>query len=326
VDLDVVFLGTSASAPTARRGTASQLVRRGGDRLLFDCGEGTQRQLLRSTVGLVDLEEIFITHLHADHYLGLPGMLKTFSLRMREVPLTVYGPPGLRDLYDSLGRVFGRLTYPIELVEVRAGDTIPHDGYELCAFPVEHGVPAVGYALVEKERPGRFDDTKADALGVPFGPERGALQRGETVTLADGRTVHPDDLVGEPRRGRTVVYTGDTRPAEVVSALFPGADLLIHEATFAQDDRDRALDTGHSTAHEAAEVAGAAGVGLLALTHVSPRYLGSELLREAREMFPATILPRDFDVVELPFPERGEPVLVKGGAHPDRAREETVTT
>ncbi len=141
MDLDVVFLGTSASAPTARRGTASHLVRRGGDRLLFDCGEGTQRQLLRSSVGLVDLEEIFVTHLHADHYLGLPGMLKTFSLRMREVPLTVYGPPGLRDLYDSLGRVFGRLTYPVELVEVRAGDTIPHDGYEICAFPVEPRCP-----------------------------------------------------------------------------------------------------------------------------------------------------------------------------------------
>ena len=326
VDLDVVFLGTSASAPTARRGTASHLVRRGGDRLLFDCGEGTQRQLLRSSIGLVDLEEIFVTHLHADHYLGLPGMLKTFSLRMRDVPLTVYGPPGLRDLYDALGRVFGRLTYPVELVEVRAGDRVPHDGYEICVFPVDHGVPAVGYALVEEERPGRFDEARADALGVPFGPERGTLQRGETVTLADGTTVHPDDLVGEPRRGRTVVYTGDTRPAEVVASLFPGAELLIHEATFAQGDRGRALDTGHSTAHEAAAVARAAGVALLALTHVSPRYLGSELLREAREVFPASVLPRDFDVVELPFPERGEPMLVKGGAHPERAREEAAAT
>jgi ribonuclease Z len=316
VDLDVVFLGTSASAPTARRGTASHLVRRGGDRLLFDCGEGTQRQLLRSSIGLVDLEEIFVTHFHADHYLGLPGMLKTFSLRMREVPLTVYGPSGLRDLYDALGRVFGRLTYRVELVEVRAGDRVPHDGYELCVFPVDHGVPAVGYALVEEERPGRFDDAKADALGVPFGPERGALQRGEAVTLPDGTTVDPSALVGEPRRGRT----------EVVSSVFPGADLLIHEATFAQGDLSRAVDTGHSTAHEAAEVALEAGVAMLALTHVSPRYLGSDLLREACEVFPATVLPRDFDVVELPFPERGEPVLVRGGAHPDRAREEAAAT
>ncbi|HEX4518438.1 MAG TPA: ribonuclease Z [Gaiellaceae bacterium] len=326
MELDVVFLGTSASAPTARRGTASLLVRRGGDRLLFDCGEGTQRQLLRSSVGLVDLEEIFITHLHADHYLGLPGMLKTFSLRMRDVPLTVYGPVGLRELYDALGRVFGRLTYPVELVEVRAGDRIAHDGYELCVFPVAHGVPAVGYALVEEERPGRFDESRADALGVPFGPERGRLQRGEAVTLADGSVVQPEQLVGEARAGRTVVYTGDTRPAEVVATLFPAADLLIHEATFAEEDRDRARDTGHSTAHEAAEIARAAGVSLLALTHVSPRYLGSELLREAREVFPSTVMPRDFDVIELPFPERGEPALVKGGAHPDRAREETPTT
>ena len=170
MDLDIVFLGTSASAPTARRGTSAQLIRRGGDRLLFDCGEGTQRQLLRSTVGLVDIEEIFITHYHADHYLGLPGMLKTFALRTRETPLTVYGPVGLRELFDSLKRVFGRLTYPVELVELRAGDALPHDGYEVCAFPVEHGVPALGYALVEAERPGRFDDTVADSLGVPFGP------------------------------------------------------------------------------------------------------------------------------------------------------------
>ena len=326
MDLDVVFLGTSASAPTSRRGTSAHLVRRGGDRLLFDCGEGTQRQLIRSTVGLVDLEEIFITHLHADHYLGLPGMLKTFSLRMREVPLTVYGPHGLRELYDALGRVFGRLTYPVELVEVRAGDTIPHDGYELCVFPVDHGVPAVGYALVEDERPGRFDNALADTLGVPFGPERGALQRGEAVTLPDGRTVQPDELVGPARAGRTLVYTGDTRPATVVATLFPSADLLIHEATFANEDRDRAADTGHSTAVEAAVVALAAGVSLLALTHVSARYLGSELLGEARELFPASILPRDFDTVELPFRERGEPILVKGGAHPNRAREETAAT
>jgi ribonuclease Z len=264
--------------------------------------------------------------LHADHYLGLPGMLKTFSLRMRDLPLTVYGPAGLRDLYEALGRVFGRVTYPVELVEVRPGDRIAHGGYEVCVFPVAHGVPAVGYALVEEERPGRFDDARADALGVPFGPERGALQRGEAITLTDGTVVQPEELVGAARAGRTVVYTGDTRPADVVATLFPSADLLIHEATFVEDDRERAADTGHSTAHEAASVARVAEVSLLALTHVSPRYLDSELLREAREVFPPTVLPRDFDTVELPFPERGEPALVKGGAHPDRAREETAAT
>ncbi len=326
MDLDVVFLGTSASAPTARRGTASLLVRRGGDRLLFDCGEGTQRQLLRSSIGLVDLEEVFVTHFHADHYLGLPGMLKTFSLRMRDVPLTVYGPPGLRDLFGALARIVGKVTYPLELVEVRQGDMLKRDGYRVCVFDVHHGVQAVGYALVEDERPGRFDDAAADAIGVPFGPERGALQRGEAVTLPDGRVVQPEELVGPKRPGRTLVYTGDTRPAEAVAVLFPGADLLIHEATFGEDERERALETGHSTACEAAEVARDAGVSLLAITHVSPRYLASDLVGEAQEVFPGTILPRDFDVVELPFRERGEPTLVKGGARPQRTREETSAT
>jgi ribonuclease Z len=323
VDLDVVFLGTSASAPTARRGTASLLIRRGRDRLLFDCGEGTQRQLLRSSIGLVDLDEIYVTHFHADHYLGLPGMLKTFSLRMREVPLTVFGPPGLRDLFGALGRIVGRVTYPVELVEVEPGGVLERDGYEICVFPVQHGVAAVGYAVVEAERPGRFDDAAADALGVPFGPERGLLQRGEPVTLADGRVIRPEQLVGEPRPGRSVVYTGDTRPAEAVPVLFPGADLLIHEATFSEEERERAVETGHSTALEAAEVARDADVSLLALTHVSPRYFGSDLVNEARAAFPGAILPRDFDLVEVPFRERGEPSLVKGGARPERARQET---
>jgi ribonuclease Z len=318
VDLDVVFLGTSASAPTARRGTSSLLIRRGGDRLLLDCGEGTQRQLLRSTIGLVDLEHVFLTHLHADHYLGLPGMLKTFSLRMREPPLRLYGPPGLRELFGMLGRVIGRLTYELELVELRAGDAVPLDGYEVCAFPVDHGVPSIGYALVEPERPGRFDDARADALGVPFGPERGVLQRGEAVTLADGRVVQPEELVGEPRAGRTVAYTGDTAPTEAVSLLFPGADLLIHEATFGNDDVERAAETRHSTARQAAEVAAAANVKLLALTHVSPRYYGPELLQEARDVFESTVLPRDFDTIEVPFRERGDPTLVKAGARPER--------
>src|SRR6476661_6930133 len=145
MDLDIVFLGTSASAPTAARAPTALLVRRGGDRLLFDCAEGTQRQLMRSALGLPDLEDVFITHFHADHYLGLPGMLKTFALRGRDVPLTVYGPPGLRELFGSLRRVFGKLTYPVELVEVRAGDALRRDGYQVLVFPVEHGATAVGY-------------------------------------------------------------------------------------------------------------------------------------------------------------------------------------
>ena len=317
MDLDVVFLGTSASAPTANRAPMALLVRRGGERLLFDCAEGTQRQLMRSTVGLPDLEEVFLTHFHADHYLGLPGMLKTFALRQRDVPLTVYGPPGLRELFSSLKRVFGKLTYPVEIEELRPGDALERDGYRILVFPVHHGVSAVGYALYEDERPGRFDADLADALGIPNGPERGALQRGDTITLDDGRVLEPGEVVGEPRSGRHLVITGDTAPVETVQALAEHADVLIHEATFSEEEQDRAADTLHSTARQAAEVARDAGVRLLALTHVSPRYFGPELVREAREVFERTVVPRDFDVLEIPFAERGAPTLVRRGARPE---------
>ncbi len=324
MDLDLVFLGTSGSAPTAHRSPPALLVRRGGDRLLFDCAEGTQRQLMRSVVGLPDLEEIFLTHFHADHYLGLPGMLKTFSLRQRETAVTIYGPPGLRELFSDLRRVFGRLTYPAEIVEVRAGEALDRDGYRILVFPVDHGVSAVGYALVEDPRPGRFDVETADALGVPSGPERGALQRGDSITLADGRVLTPDAVLGPARPGRRIVIPGDTAPSEAVRVLAEGADVLVHEATFTREEAERAAETLHSTAQQAAELARDAGVRLLALTHVSPRYFGGELLREAREIFPETIVPRDFDTIEVPFAERGEPRLVKGGAKPETSVREAV--
>ena len=316
MDLDIVFLGTSASAPTSLRAPAALLVRRGGDKLLFDCAEGTQRQLMRSTLGLPELEEIFLTHFHADHYLGLPGMLKTFSLRQRELPLTIYGPTGLRDLYKSLGRIVGKLSYPVELEEVRPGEALERDNYRILVFPVHHGVSAVGYAIAEEDRPGQFDVETADALGIPFGPERGALQRGESITLDDGKVLTPDAVLGPPRPGRRIVIPGDTAPVDTVRILAEGADVLIHEATFLDDERDRAADTLHSTALQAGEVARDAGVRLLALTHVSPRYFGPELAREAREVFPATVVPKDFDVIEVPFAERGEPTLVRRGARP----------
>lgn len=321
MDLDLVFLGTSGGMPSAQRGPSGLLVRRGGERLLVDCGEGTQRQLLRSTVGLVDLTEILMTHYHADHYLGLPGMLKTFALRGRDVPLTVYGPPGLRDLFGSLRRIFGRLTYPLDLVELGAGDVLDRDGYAIVPFAVSHGLAALGYALVEQPRPGRFDVETADALGVPNGPERGALQQGKTVTLADGRTVAPDAVLGPARPGRKVVLGGDTEPTTAVVEAAAGADVLVHEATFCEEEAGRASDTRHSTARGAALVAQEAGVGLLALTHVSPRYFGREIAEEAREVFPNTVVPRDFDSIEVRFEERGGAELVKGGARPVREEE-----
>ncbi|MGN6797783.1 MAG: ribonuclease Z [Gaiellaceae bacterium] len=318
MDLDVVFLGTSASAPTPGRAPTALLVRRGGDRLLVDCAEGTQRQLMRSSLGLPDLGEILLTHYHADHTLGLPGLLKTFALRGREVPLTVYGPPGLRELFNDLRRVFGRVSYPLETVEVRPGETIERDGYRILVFPVHHGVSAVGYAVDEPDRPGEFDAEAADALGIPFGPERGALQRGESVTLGDGSPITPDAVMGAARKGRRIVITGDTAPVDTVRVLAEGADVLVHEATFSEEELDRAKETLHSTARQAGEVAAAAGVRLLAITHFSPRYFGPELLEEAQAVFPSTVAPRDFDVITVPFAERGEPHLIRKGARPPR--------
>jgi ribonuclease Z len=318
VDLDIVFLGTAGSAPTAQRAPAAILVRRGGERLLFDCGEGTQRQLLRSEVGLVELREIFLTHYHADHYLGLPGMLKTFALRGRELPITIYGPPGLRDLFGSLRRIFGKLTYEYELVELRPGDALERGEYSLRTFSVEHGVSAVGYVLDELMRPGRFDVDRAVELGVPVGPERGRLQAGEAVTLADGRAIAPSDVLGPARQGRKIVLAADSAPTPSVLEAARGADVLVHEATFCEEELDRARETLHSTAAQAAEVARAADVKLLALTHLSSRYFGPDVAREARAVFPATEVPRDFDVIEVPLPERGEPRLVKGGVAPPK--------
>jgi ribonuclease Z len=322
VDLDVVFLGTAASMPTAQRGPAALLVRRGSERLLFDCGEGTQRQLQRSSIGLPDLQEIFLTHFHGDHFLGLPGMLKTFALRGRdETPLTVYGPHGLRELFKQLHPFIGRLPYPLTLVELDAGERLERGDYEIEPFQVEHGPNAVGYALAEQARPGRFDVVAADALGVPSGPDRGRLQAGGDVTLESGRTVTPAEVLGEPRRGRKIVLTGDTAPSPLVVEAAHGADLLVHEASFLAEEADRARETMHSTAVEAAEVARLAKVRLLALTHVSPRYFGPELAAEAGKVFPDTVVPRDFDLIEVPFPERAAPSLVKSGGRPPRTEE-----
>jgi ribonuclease Z len=306
VDLDLVFLGTSASMPTAQRAPAALLVRRGGERLLFDCAEGTQRQLQRSSVGLPDLEEIFITHFHADHFLGLPGMLKTFALRGRDdTPLTVYGPPGLKALFVHLKPFLGRLPYPLELVELEPGDELERGEYRIDTFALDHGVSAVGYTLVEHERPGRFDVDAADALGVPPGRERGILQGGE-----------PDEVLGAAHAGRKVVLAGDTAPSPAVVQAAHHADVLVHEATFGAEEDERARETLHSTAANAAEVARLAEVRMLALTHLSTRYFGRELADEARAVFPETVVPRDFDTIEIPFPERGTPALVKSGARP----------
>jgi ribonuclease Z len=320
MDLDVVFLGTGGSLPTARRATACVLARLGGDRLLVDCGEGAQRQMQRST-GLVQVDEIYLTHFHADHYLGVPGLLKTYDLTDRQAPLRVYGPPGLIELFGALRRIFGRIGYEVELVELGEGEAVRHDGYEVRAFPVDHRVSAYGYAIVEDERPGHLDPERAASLGVKHGPDLGRLQRGEEVDV-NGRVVRPADVMGQPRIGRKVVLTGDTRPCEMTRLAAHEAQLLIHDAAFTEADADRAAETGHSTAAQAAALAGEAGVEMLALVHASTRYDVRELLAEARGVMPEAVAPRDFDVVEIPFPERGKPRLVDRGAKPPRPSEQ----
>ncbi len=311
MDFSVTFLGTAASVPSRRRGVAATLVSRGGDRWLIDCGEGTQRQMLRSNVGLVDIDLVLLTHLHADHVLGLPGLLKTYGLRGREKALRIIGPPGLEAFFDHLNPVVGRTPFPLTLIE--AGAEVVHDGpdVQIEAFRTDHAVPSLGYAVFEDDRPGVFDVDAACRLGVPSGPLFGRLQRGATVTLESGVVVTPDQVMGESRSGRAVVVSGDTRPCEATVEMAIGADLLVHEGTFLETDRDRAVETRHSTVAEAAEVARRAGVALLALTHLSSRFMPRDARAEAECVFPHVVVPRDFDRIEIPFPERGRPHLVR---------------
>jgi ribonuclease Z len=313
MDLAVTFLGTGGSVPSARRSTAAVLVSRGGERLLFDCGEGTQRQMQRS-LGLVQVDEIYLTHFHADHVLGIPGLLKTYDLTDRQVPLKIYGPQGLSELFQVFSPLIGRLGFTLDLIELKPGDGVEHDGYEICPFEASHrSARAHGYALVETERPGRFDPAAAAAAGVPEGPAYAALQRGEAVEGEAG-TVAPDQVMGPSRPGRTIVITGDTAPSPATVSAAADADLLIHDASFAEEELKRAAETGHSTIGQAAAVAAEAHVKLLALVHISSRYHVGKVIEEAKELFEPTVAPRDFDQIELPFPERGEPHLIPNGA------------
>jgi ribonuclease Z len=300
MDVSLFFAGTGGSVPSARRGLPAILMRLGGDRILFDCGEGTQRQLTRS-IGLVDMECVFITHFHADHWLGLPGMLKSFALRDRDQPLTVYGPRGLGQLMAEMRVIYGRLPYELSIVELEPAETVQRDGYLIAAIPVSHRAPnAFGYAIVEDARPGHLDPQLAEQLGVKPGPDFGRLQRGETVN-----GVLPEQVMGLEREGRKIVLSGDTEPCEALKIAAHQADLLVHEATFTEEEADRARETAHSTARQAATLARDAEVRLLALTHISTRYAGGQLRDEARAIFPTTEAPRDFDTIEVPFPERG---------------------
>ncbi|HKJ59459.1 MAG TPA: ribonuclease Z [Halobacteriales archaeon] len=305
--LRVTFLGTSGAVPTTERSPSAVFVNREGDELLFDCGEGTQRQMMRYGTGFA-VSAIFLTHVHGDHVFGLPGLLHTWSFQGRDEPLSIYTPRGTRsDVVSLITACGGDFSYPVHVSEVAPGETaFEGDEYAVVAFETVHRTRSVGYALVEDERKGRFFRGKAEELGVPVGPKFGRLHEGEPVELEDGTVVEPEQVVGPPRPGRKVVYTGDTSPADSVVEAADGADLLIHDASFAEDDAERARETGHSTAREAGEVATRAGVDELVLTHVSPRYSGdaSVLVSEAREAFDGeVVLARDGREVDVVYPD-----------------------
>jgi ribonuclease Z len=306
--LTLTFLGTGAACPSVDRNVRSLAIAREGETMLFDCGEGTQRQMMRYGVGF-SFREIFFSHYHADHMLGVTGLLRTMGLQDRTAPVTLYGPRGAaRVLGAAVSLGIERSKFPVEIIEVKPGDRLERDGYVLQAFPTEHRADTIGWALVEHERLGRFDPARAAALGVPEGPLWGKIHKGENVELPDGRVVSPADLVGAPRPGRRVVYSGDTRPCATLIEAARGADLLVHEATFAGEEQERAKETGHSTAAEAAAVAREAGVRRLVLTHISPRYTrdAPELLDEARAVFPDVVIARDGLSVDVPY-VHGEP-------------------
>ncbi|MBI3792990.1 MAG: ribonuclease Z [Gemmatimonadetes bacterium] len=305
MSLSLQFLGTAASRPTIERNVASLAIVREGETLLVDCGEGTQRQMMKYGVSF-NFGDLFVTHWHADHYLGLMGLCRTLVLQDRTAPMRVWAPKGAERMLkrmDGLG--LERLSFPMEVRELADGDEVARDGYAIRAFALDHrGAPSLGYALVEAERRGRFNPELARELGIPEGPLWGQLHKGQAVTLPDGRVVEPHVLVGPTRAGRTVVVTGDTRPCDATIAAARGADLLVHEATFAEEEAARAVETGHSTAREAATVAARAGVRKLALTHLSARYTRdtTDLDREARAVFPETLIARDGMEIALGFP------------------------
>jgi ribonuclease Z len=301
--LTLTFLGTSAARPTVERGVSSVALEREGETMLFDCGEGTQRQMMRYGVGF-SLGEVFFTHFHSDHFLGVIGLVRTLGLQGRTEPLRLLGPKGgTRILKAALELGVERSPFPVEIVELAPGEKLGRKGYDLEVHPADHGGNAVAYVLREHQRLGRFDPDKAKALGIPEGPLWGKIHKGETVSWGEGRSAGPSELVGPPRPGRLVVISGDTRPSETLSRAAAGADLLVHEATFTEEEKDRALDTRHSTAREAAQVARAAGVKRLVLTHLSARFSAqwTDLLDEAREIFSETVVAKDGMIVDVPY-------------------------
>jgi ribonuclease Z len=318
MSLSLRFLGTAASRPTVERNVAALAVIREGETLLFDCGEGTQRQMMRYHVSFA-VADVLFTHFHADHVIGIIGLLRTMALQGRTEAIRLYGPRGAtRVLRRAEQFGYDRLGFPIEITELDPDQPLRRNGYELIPFAVDHhGSASLGYALVEETRKGRFNPDLAREMGIPEGPLWGQIHRGNAVTLPDGRHIEPSVLVGPTRPGRRIVITGDTRPSAATTEMARNADLLVHEATFGDEEAARAIETGHSTAREAAMVARDADARRLVLTHISARYSrdASDLEREARQVFPNVIVARDGTEIEVPFVdvvERGAPSVVRG--------------
>jgi ribonuclease Z len=320
MSLAIRFLGTSAARPTVERNVTALALVREGETLLFDCGEGTQRQMMRYGVGFTGAD-IFFTHFHTDHLLGLIGLTRTMSLQGRTELLRLHGPAGAhRALRPCIAFGSERLTFPVEIAELDGTAVIDRPQYSIQAIPADHrGATAIGYALIEKIRLGRFNPELARSMGIPEGPLWGRLHRGERVTLPDGQEVDAATLVGEPRAGRKIVISGDTRPTDALRAMASGADVLVHEATFGDDEAARAVETGHSTAREAAMLAREAGVKRLLLTHFSARYSRDpgELVAQAQSVFPATVAARDG--LEIDVPHDDEPRTAVAEAYTDRS-------
>ncbi|HEV8594706.1 MAG TPA: ribonuclease Z [Thermoplasmata archaeon] len=302
--MQILFLGTSGSWPTPKRNVSAVAVKRGPEVLLFDCGEGTQRQFMLSPMSFMQVSRIFVTHFHGDHFLGIPGLVQSMTMGDRHAPLEMYGPRGMKELAHrmlTLGHFKAGFEVPVR--ELSGGESVDFGEYVVRALDAQHTVPALSYALEEKERPGRFDLEKARALGIPEGPLYRRLQEGQPIAV-DGRTFTPDLVLGPPRRGRKIVYTGDTMTSEALVAFSREADVLIHDATAESSLEEKANRYGHSTARQAALVAKDAGVRRLVLTHVSPRYEdGAPILADAAPVFPNTVLAEDFLMLDVPYSE-----------------------
>jgi ribonuclease Z len=307
LSLHIVFLGTAAGVPTPKRSLPAILVQREGEQFMFDCGEGVQRQMLLARGSLNKKMKIFITHMHGDHVLGLPGLLQTMALLNRERKLDVYGPPRINDFLQAIREtVQFVLTFPVEIHEIeRAGVVCDEEEYCIEAIRVKHVIPSFAYAYVEKPRPGKFHPKKAEAQGVPEGPLWGKLQRGQNVKLPNGRVVKPEEVMDTPRQGRKIVYTGDTRPFKLLEKFAFGADLLIHDSTLGEELAETAKEYGHSTANQAARTAKNAKVKKLILTHISQRYEDtSKVLKQAKKIFKNTTVAEDFMKLDIPLTEK----------------------